>query len=208
MEQLPGSVDALVENRDVPREPNWLTGNPQGYTAMPDVTLASAAAPAAFPQQRKKFVQLREEQSEEGELIPFELTEQKEAEPLQQSDLLRPLLMDIARHGLNYAYEHYGGGWPGLDSGQCKQTERPRDVIVVGAGMAGMAAAYELRRVGHNVTILEAQDRVGGRVRTYDHKDGFKKGLFVDGKLPIHFILPANLCRITTMQALIFAVHC
>ena len=175
-----------MENRDILREPNWLTGNPRGYSTTPDVSLASAAASAFFPE-RMKFVQLQQ-QSEKPTPIHFQLTEQKEAEPLQQSDLLRPLLMDIARHGLSYAYEHYGGGWPGLDSGQCKQTERPRDMIVVGAGMAGMAAAYELRRVGHKVTILEAQDRVGGRVRTYDHKDGFKKGLFVDGKLPSHFI--------------------
>ena len=56
-------------------------------------------------------------------------------------------------------------------------------MIVVGAGLAGMAAAYELKRVGHNVTILEAQDRVGGRIRTYDEDDGFAEGLHVDGGL-------------------------
>ncbi len=37
-------------------------------------------------------------------------------------------------------------------------------VIVVGAGLAGLAAAYELFRVGYDVTVLEARNRLGGRV--------------------------------------------
>lgn len=38
------------------------------------------------------------------------------------------------------------------------------DVIIVGAGLAGLAAALELRRYGKTVVVLEAQNRVGGRV--------------------------------------------
>ncbi len=40
------------------------------------------------------------------------------------------------------------------------------DLIVVGAGVAGCAAAQRLRQLGHGVTVLEATDRVGGRAYT------------------------------------------
>jgi len=43
---------------------------------------------------------------------------------------------------------------------------RDPDVIIIGAGMAGLAAARELGRAGLSVCILEARDRVGGRVFT------------------------------------------
>ena len=45
------------------------------------------------------------------------------------------------------------------------------DVIVIGAGMAGLAAANNLNENGYDVIVLEAQDRVGGRIltdRTYN----------------------------------------
>src|SRR5437660_163605 len=41
-------------------------------------------------------------------------------------------------------------------------------VIVVGAGTAGLTAAWELSRAGVEVTVLERDDRVGGRVLTAD----------------------------------------
>src|SRR6187401_1358367 len=52
------------------------------------------------------------------------------------------------------------------------------NVIVAGAGLAGLAAAYELVRMGHRVTVLEARDRPGGRVLTL--RDGFDGGLHVE----------------------------
>jgi monoamine oxidase len=44
------------------------------------------------------------------------------------------------------------------------------DVIVIGAGMAGLAAAARLRSDGADVTVLEASDRIGGRVHTVDRE--------------------------------------
>jgi len=39
-------------------------------------------------------------------------------------------------------------------------------VVVLGAGIAGLVAGYELQKAGYRVTVLEARDRVGGRVWT------------------------------------------
>jgi NADPH-dependent 2,4-dienoyl-CoA reductase/sulfur reductase-like enzyme len=41
-----------------------------------------------------------------------------------------------------------------------------RHVTILGAGMVGLAAAFELRKLGHRVTLLEGSHRVGGRVWT------------------------------------------
>src|SRR5688572_15113664 len=41
-----------------------------------------------------------------------------------------------------------------------------RKVVILGAGIAGLVSAYELGRAGWDVTVLEARDRVGGRVWT------------------------------------------
>lgn len=50
-------------------------------------------------------------------------------------------------------------------------------IVVVGAGLAGLCAAYELDRAGHEVVVLEAARRAGGRVRT---ERGFADGLHAD----------------------------
>jgi monoamine oxidase len=53
-----------------------------------------------------------------------------------------------------------------------------RAVIVIGAGLAGLSAAYELQRAGWQVTMLEARDRVGGRVHSLR---SFSNGLVAEG---------------------------
>src|SRR5271166_3046121 len=44
-----------------------------------------------------------------------------------------------------------------------KDTSHATKVVVLGAGVAGLSAAYELTKSGYDVTVLEARDRVGGR---------------------------------------------
>lgn len=50
-------------------------------------------------------------------------------------------------------------------------SEKP--IVIVGAGVAGLCCALDLKRAGRSVALLEAADAVGGRVRT-DEMDGFR----------------------------------
>lgn len=47
------------------------------------------------------------------------------------------------------------------------RTARPR-VVIIGAGFGGLSCAYQLKRAGVQVTVLEARPRVGGRVHSLD----------------------------------------
>jgi monoamine oxidase len=51
-------------------------------------------------------------------------------------------------------------------------------VAIIGAGLAGLSAAYQLTRAGHDVTILEARTRAGGRVHTL--REPFADGLHAE----------------------------
>ena len=46
------------------------------------------------------------------------------------------------------------------------------DVAVLGAGLAGLSAARDLKRSGADVIVIEARDRVGGRVEAVTLPDG------------------------------------
>lgn len=59
-----------------------------------------------------------------------------------------------------------------------ERTGEPRRIIVIGAGLAGLAAAWELHQIGHEVTVLEAQNRVGGRI--YTLRSPFADGLYAE----------------------------
>jgi monoamine oxidase len=62
-----------------------------------------------------------------------------------------------------------------------------KKVIIIGAGLAGLSAAYELTQAGHHVTILEANTRPGGRVLTL--RDPFAEGLYAEAgasRIPNH----------------------
>ena len=43
----------------------------------------------------------------------------------------------------------------------------PAEVVIVGAGAAGLSAARELTAAGREVLIVEARDRIGGRILTH-----------------------------------------
>ena len=158
MTTKPDLDDAQRLGMGLPKnEPNWVTGDLGNY-------LQDDA--------NKSPLTTRLAAAKEGQ-------KDEDPEPVQQSDLLKPLLMDIARKGLNYAFQKYQKKeTPEPHS----KTKKPKTVIVVGAGMAGLVAAFELAQVGHNVIVFESQTRVGGRVYTLGEKEGFAKGLHCEGK--------------------------
>src|SRR5215475_13323352 len=67
------------------------------------------------------------------------------------------------------------------------------DVVIIGAGVSGLAAAAELRKTGLSVLILEARDHVGGRVWTRHEPDlsaPIELGAeFIHGRVPETFDL-------------------
>src|SRR6187399_2384461 len=66
-------------------------------------------------------------------------------------------------------------------------------ILILGAGMAGLVAAYELRRAGYNVKVLEYNKRAGGRAWTlrggdeYTELGGFRQRCEFD---PGHYFNP------------------
>ncbi|WDE07458.1 FAD-dependent oxidoreductase [Thalassomonas viridans] len=68
-----------------------------------------------------------------------------------------------------------------LKSGLPKGNTTGKNVLVVGCGIAGMVSAALLRRAGHTVTIVEANMRIGGRIKTFRNTP--EKQYFEDGNL-------------------------
>lgn len=64
-----------------------------------------------------------------------------------------------------------------------------RRVVVLGAGIAGLVAAHELKQAGYSVSVLEARERPGGRVWTVRR-----------GSVMYHDHLPAQRCQFDTGQ--------
>ncbi len=100
-------------------------------------------------------------------------------------------------------------------------TEKSRDkkILVLGAGLAGLAAAYELGKLGYDCTVLEARNRPGGRVWTV--RGGTKETelggvaqtcLFDEGqylnagaaRIPHHHALSLHYCKEFGIQLEIF----
>ncbi len=92
-------------------------------------------------------------------------------------------------------------------TGAAARSARPRpaervDVVVVGAGLAGLVAATQLTRSGHSVRVLEARDRVGGRIWNHDLGNGHisERGATFIGPTQTHVAALAKQLKIPTFR--------
>ena len=92
-------------------------------------------------------------------------------------------------------------------------------VLILGAGLAGMAAAYELGKLGYQCTILEARERAGGRCWTIRngsanietgqpmHTAGFDKGQYFNAgpsRIPHHHALTLHYCKVLNVPIQVY----
>ncbi|ESQ79782.1 FAD-dependent oxidoreductase [Asticcacaulis sp. YBE204] len=111
-----------------------------------------------------------------------------------------------AMHALGLSGSEAWAGTPDLQPGSGKGVR----VIILGAGVAGMSAAYELRKAGYDCLILEARTRAGGRNFTVrkgtviDYGDGttqtcaFDEGHYFNAgpaRIPSHHQATLGYCR-------------
>lgn len=63
------------------------------------------------------------------------------------------------------------------------------NIYIIGGGAAGLMAAYRLVKAGHRVTVLEARNRLGGRIHTLNNQQSFAHAElgaeFIHGNLPV-----------------------
>jgi monoamine oxidase len=73
-------------------------------------------------------------------------------------------------------------------------------IVVIGGGLAGLVAAFELTRQGHDAVVLEAQERVGGRIYTLRT---FAPGLYAEAggmRIPRIHDLTLEYCRLFGLE--------
>jgi monoamine oxidase len=81
-----------------------------------------------------------------------------------------------------------------------ERASEPKDVVIIGAGLAGLVAAFELKRQGHRPILLEAQNRVGGRVYTLR---SFAPGLYAEAgamRIPRAHDLTIGYCELFGLE--------
>ena len=69
----------------------------------------------------------------------------------------------------------------------------PKKIVIIGAGMAGLTAGMLLKEAGHRVVVLEARNRLGGRVFTYRGFAGGMYGEFGAMRFPKQHVLGQHL---------------
>ena len=142
----------------------------------------------------------------------------------------RKLIDNIARVGGAAAVYEALVAWSFLQPPQAKAAPfelppasgRGKKVLILGAGVAGLCAAYELDRAGYDCEILEASSRIGGRSLTLRRGDKFSEiggpvqecrydqGLYLNvgpGRIPHHHVHVIEYCRRfnVALQPYIFA---
>ena len=95
------------------------------------------------------------------------------------------------------------GGVPGAEAEQVpagRLRARRADVVVVGAGFAGLTAAREIAKHGHSVAILEARNRVGGRAFNHQVRGGeiTERGATFVGQTQDHILRLAKAMKVRT----------
>lgn len=106
--------------------------------------------------------------------------------PLTRRGLLRAALAVLAFAGAGGAGSVAKAG---ASAPAVSRRQNVLDVAVIGAGAAGLAAAAALQAAGYSVAVLEARERIGGRVWTSDGLPGLALDM---GASWIHGASPAN----------------
>ena len=123
--------------------------------------------------------------------------------PFTRRDLLGMIGKTAGGTAMYHAMTAMGFAAESTYSGPIDLQGAPKGVsiIVLGAGMAGLVGAYELRKAGYDVKVLEYNNRAGGRSWTLrggdeytelggaTQKVGFDKGLYINPgpwRIPYH----------------------
>ena len=84
-------------------------------------------------------------------------------------------LLPFEQDEISQAYLTY------LENGLPESQAKRKKILIVGCGISGMVSASLLRQAGHTVTIVEANTRVGGRIKTFRNSED--KTYFEDSNL-------------------------
>lgn len=136
----------------------------QEAACFPDISQGPPQTQKVFLHIRNRLLQLWLENPKQQLIFENVLPQ---IEPPYNSD--GPLVMRIHAYLERHGYINFGV----FKRLKPIPTKKHGKVIIIGAGISGLAAAQQLQQFGMEVVVLEARDRVGGRVAT------FRKGNFI-----------------------------